>query len=359
MSFPRPTRAPAPRQVALAIGGLLAFAAPPDQLIGSAAAAGSTEIAPRILAQQGFAITLDAAVLQGVFRLITRARGNPTGCLANPVDGSEQVISLTVVSPNVTDIDAAIYYDNACTRQYLRTVAVVTGSSTGSSTVETVTATGPTGAALGTLSLNETLTAGGKFDQVTQTGTFTPASGAPVASLGRTCKIPVLPTGATAKAPCELGIAQDFPSLGLSLASVTPLTLTIGTAAPLPVTLSGKGATLETGALGALSIIAPTADTLGIAGTGTAYGTDKTAGKVAAFTLFPPTPTHWRVTDAGNAAVFTLALTSDATHDWKGHVASTTGGTVLAKFTLDESGTGTITYQGGTKAAVTSWLPAD
>jgi hypothetical protein len=77
-----------------------------------------------------------------------------------------------------------------------------------------------------------------------------------------------------------------------------------------------------------------------------------TSGHAALFALFSPPPTGWTVTDASNGTAF--ALTLESSSQITGSV-TTAAGASLAHLTLDQSGSGTITYAGGSSAPVTSW----
>ena len=151
-----------------------------------------------------------------------------------------------------------IYFDAACKQPYQRATATITGSATGLTVVETVAYTGLRGQALGTLSLHaeQTRPATGET-ALTGIGTFKPANaGFPSVSLGITYHL------ASTVAKCQSGVAQTFPALRLSLASLTPLTVT---PKKLPtggssVTFTGAAAMLRTGPAGSLSIVQNLAD---------------------------------------------------------------------------------------------------
>jgi hypothetical protein len=77
-----------------------------------------------------------------------------------------------------------------------------------------------------------------------------------------------------------------------------------------------------------------------------------TSGHAALFALFSPAPTGWTVTDATDGTIFSLTLAS--TTQLTGTV-KTAAGASLANLTLDQSGSGTISYAGGSTAPITSW----
>jgi hypothetical protein len=163
-------------------------------------------------------------------------------------------------------------------------------------------------------------------------------------------------------APCEGGVAQDFPELSRSLASVTPLKLRLKATGHnnFSVSFAGTKSHMATGKLGALSITEPTDSSLGIGGRHRAFfNSAQTQGFASQFSLFPPTPTGWSIADAANDAQFETSVVDDTTRDSKGTVTQISTGDVLASFSVDQSGTGSITYSDGTTEPVTSWLLAD
>jgi hypothetical protein len=128
---------------------------------------------------------------------------------------------------------------------------------------------------------------------------------------------------------------------------------------PKSVSFTGSNSKMVTGKLGALKIIAPTDSELAIAGHQTDYGSVTTEGSAAQFSLFPPTPTTWSITDTAHDAKFSIAVLDDVMRNSSGTVKNISHHKVLAHFTVDQSGTGSITYSDGSEAAITSWLLAD
>jgi hypothetical protein len=188
------------------------------------------------------------------------------------------------------------------------------------------------------------------------TGTFTAQDGTPAVSLGLECAIPA----SSDQIPpfvCSGAVTQPFPAIGLSLASVAPLTITLtpiagGGSDDYSVAFAGTQSTSEKGALGALTITSPSSTAFAIGGSGIAMPSNATSGKAALFALFSPTPTGWTVTDATDGSVFSLTVASST--QLTGTVTTKTG-TSLAHLTLDQSGSGTITYAGGSTTPVTNW----
>jgi hypothetical protein len=348
----------------LAAGALLMAASMP----AAAQADQATDIAVRMVAQEGLAIALASNVLQSQLNIlvdIISYGAGSKGCTKLAGGGSGQVLSYQQVNQSTIDATAAIYYDDACKTPYIQAMAQVTDQKVkgGSAIVITETATydGPSGTPLGGLTLNESATSNNADTKLVLIGLgqFAPANGAPSVDLGLTCTIPSS-AGNTEVLPCQGGIAQNFPSLNVSLASVTPLTLTVDTSGKTePVNFAGRNSDRQTGALGALSITEASKDALGIGGAGTVYGPADTKGHAANFALFPPPPTHWDIVDKAHGVKFSLKVANGKSRNCVGTVTALSGAATLAKIAVDQSGTGTIAYTGETSQAVTSWLLAD
>jgi hypothetical protein len=319
-----------------------------------AAAASTAEIEPRILAQEGLAIALAANVLISQTGILIVTVLHDVGCVVPTGGGSFKLTSFKKISSTETRSKVTVYFDNACKTPYIEAAATVTTAGNVYSVSETATYLGLHGQTLGSLSLSETATLGTSAIDVIGIGTFAPASGAPSVDLGLACALDS--TGSNGK--CQGGIAQDFPKLKLSLASVTPLTLTTNSTTH-KVSFAGKKSDMATGAPGSLSIQEAGPTSLGIGGKPTTYGSAATKGSAAEFGMFPPTPTHWTITDTAHDAKFSFKVLSDTTRESEATVTTISTGANLATIHADQSGTGTIAYADGTKDAVTGWLLAD
>jgi hypothetical protein len=119
---------------------------------------------------------------------------------------------------------------------------------------------------------------------------------------------------------------------------------------------ASTGSSVVVGPLGALKMTAPTASTLAVTG-GTSYGSATFAGYAGDLAVFIPTPTGWTATDTAHN--LRLQITESASGTFAGSMTQISTGKTMSSFTLDRSGTGSITYSDGSKAAVTNWLPAD
>jgi hypothetical protein len=247
-----------------------------------------------------------------------------------------------------------VFYDSQCQKPY-----IATGPSTRETSVagglnlaETATYYGLNGTAIGTLTLNETaLVASDSSFTVSGLGIFTPAAAAatPV-QLGLTCSL------GQSSTLCAGGIAQDFPQLGVAIGSVTPLTLNAsGLNAAISFTGSGS---VVTGPVGSLKLTNPSPTSLVVQG-GQSYDTIAASGGAASFALFPPTPTAWTLTDSAHDQKFQISVVDNTTRNLSVTITQVSTGSTLATGSLDQSGTGAITWSDGTATAVTNWTLAD
>ena len=332
--------------------------------VACTAATPGNVIAQHALAQTGLAVALASTVLQSQLQIIVANSFQHTSCSALTGGGS--------VLGNPTANTVTVYYDNACSQPYIlaNPVSTKTTRSDGVqlAVAETATYYSPgTGAAIGTMAMNETafLATATNAMQLYGTGTFTPAGSAPTpVQLGLYCSsIPLaFAIGTTSlDVPCAGGVAQDFPALNLALGAVTPLTLTIGvdptTGAATNVTFAGGG-TAVTGPQGSLTLSNPSPNSLLIKG-GSAYTTSMASGGAAAFALFPPMPTAWTLTDATDDEQLQISVIDNTTRSLSMTITRASTGSTLATATLDQSGTGSIHYSDGSTAAITSWTLAD
>jgi hypothetical protein len=262
-----------------------------------------------------------------------------------------------------------IYYDAHCTKPYVVAQATPTGTSTDNSIqvniAETATYYGLNGTSIGTLTLKETaLDSEAGAINVFGLGIFTPVSGAhtPV-QLGLYC---AFASATSTTASCAGGIAQNFPALGLAIGAVTPLTLTLSSPPPLlnlggttsgGVTFTGGGSAV-TGPIGALTLTNPGPISLIVQG-GTAYTTTTSSGGAAAFSLFPPTPTAWMLTDSAHDQQFQISVVDNTARNLTLTILQISTGSTLSTGALDQSGSGTITYSDGSTAVVTNWTLAN
>ncbi len=338
--------------------------------------AGQSLVAEHALAQVGFSIAMASSVLDAQMWVIevqdgilSRSVKDVAGKTAQlPGGGSLRVDpGLSTTSQTVT---ITIYYDSAFTQPY---VDIVAGLISPDEVVpdadsdlppdltwpETLTYHAVDGHTLGVLSLTQNL-ALATNQHAYGTGTFVPATGAPSVQFGLDC---LMATSASSF-PCTGGVAQDFPSLSLAIGSVTPLTLTrrgsgSKDAGAGPIDFSGSSSTVVSGPLGSLALGTPVPPTLSVSG-GTAFTSTVTDGSAAeALVFFPPKPTGWTITDTAHDERFTITLIDDTTRNLAATITRVSTGATLANASLDQSGTGAITYSDGSTVAITSWTVAD
>jgi hypothetical protein len=316
------------------------------------AASPAATVAERLVAQQGLALAAASTLLQSQLLLLDAIRASPGPfCQLLGANGSFE-------NPSANQF--VFYYDTVCSRKFIETVETTVAPSANPLGVSgTATYYGPTGSELGTLKLSASILSIPNAEAPTRSeisahGTFTPVkkSSIPV-DLGVACTIP---SSAPLPFPCTAGVAQDFPALGESLGSLTPLTL-LPARAGSAITLSGTKSQLVT-ASGRLAIAAPSLTTLAFKGKHTAFGSAATGGTAGAFVLFPPTPTDWTVTDSAHGIAFSITVLQSLKAT--GTVATTGANRqILANFNLDESGTGSIDWSSGESDAITAWTLSD
>ena len=302
--------------------------------------------AERALAQTGLAIGQASTVLQSQFRIVEALLTANPACTALDGGGSIQMATG----------GTTVYYDAACKRPYLfANPRVTTPSTLVVVAAETATYYGLDGKAIGTMTLNETADLSRlNATQMHGTGVFTPAGGAqtPV-QLGVYCTL-----NSTGVGQCAGAIAQDLPALGIAIGAVTPMTLAYNPdSANSPVTFTGGGSAV-TGPLGSLTLTNPSPTSLVIQG-GTPFATTNASGGAAGFVLFPPTPTSWKLTDSAHDEVFQISVVDNASRTLTLSITRVSTGATLATGSLDQSGSGTITWSDGSTTAVTNWTIAD
>jgi len=334
------------------------------------AVTGPSVVAEHELAQTGLAIALASNVLQSQLVVLSYAQSQSLACTASS-DGSYSFATgatPTVTIPGTTPTPIyplTVYYGSTCATPYI--VADVTGADVSTDTLqETATYYDTNGVTeLGTLTVSETITVTGSGNNESFSanglGIFTPKSGAVPVQLGLYCTI----TEGVTTAQCGGGVAQNFPALngGLAIGAVTPLTLTLNSGSTGAVSFTGGG-TAYTGPMNSLTLKNPQLDQLVIAeGAGaTEYTTTSATGSAASFTLFPPVPTSWTLTDATHDEQIDIAVVP-VTLDSSITIKQISTGNTLATGEVDQSGTstgsGNMTYSDGSTAAITGWTLAD
>ena len=320
-------------------------------------------VAERALAQTGLSVALASNVLQSQIGVLLISGTASSPCTALTGNGSIQSgpTPSFVVDGNPL-YPVTLYYDSHCSESYI--AAQITSAATtvgqGGTLSETAVYYGLIGTNLGTMTLNVTLAETNNNIQVHGLGLFKPAAAPQIPiQLGLACNVSVgdISGGSVSGSiPCVGAVAQDFPALNLAIGSVTGITLTRGTAAG-SLAFTGSGS-IFTGPIGSLTLTNPSPDSFAIPG-GTAYASTTTSGGAGAFALFPPTPTSWTLTDAAHDEQVQISVIDDTTRNSSLKVTQVSTGATLATGAVDQSGTGTITYSDGSKAAITSWTLAD
>jgi hypothetical protein len=302
------------------------------------------------VAQEGLAIALASNVLQTQLALVQYSQDSGAqGCKALAGGGSSSMPGFSQTSGSDYQLAVDTFYDAACAQKYLTQQATVSMGGDSAAVMATTTYYGKTGTTLGVLAT----TATASFDssiQLAGTGTFTSTAGQK-SSLGLACQ----GTSSDTILDCQGGIAQDFPALDHSLGSITPLVLTIGADVSDPITFTGSGRTTSSAAIGAVTVTDP-GGALALAGAASQSTAAVTTGQAGGFVLFPATPTGWTVTDQADDVAFTISVTDNTTRALAATVTQLSTSKVLARLSLDQSGTGTIVWAGQKPAPITSWL---
>ena len=330
----------------------------------------SDAIAERALAQQGFAIALASNVLQSHVTYVAVAVGsfNVDGTCV-PLDDTDNLgggIIATAPGSNPGDsfyphVIVTLYYDGACTKKYMYADVNVTQNgdtySVSNLTNQYYAVDGVT--PLVTLVTTASATLSDSAVDLHGMGTLTAPSGhSQAAQLGLVCAGGSDPNDNNLY--CAGGIAQDFHSINTSLGSVSPLTLT-PSSQPNDPSLSfastSPGA-FRSGGIGALTLGYTDATDAALKVTGGAsYGSDAVVGSVAEFALLPPPPTGWTADDTAHDAHF--AITVNASRSLAVTITRISTGAVRASTTLDQSGTGILTFSDDSKVEVRGWIIGD
>jgi photosystem II stability/assembly factor-like uncharacterized protein len=223
-----------------------------DTAVGVYTIDDASSVAQRAIAQQGMGMALATQTLLSqislAFNVLLYSSVGNGGCGKAdefPLGQQGYTGSLTPWAPTSPESPgyATIFYDNYCKQPWMKSELTdwkmsISGGGTSfaGSTNETADFFGPSGSALGKMTLSESIDITMKSSAGSMTnglGVFTPANGGPPAQLGLACSMDLigfLNTGEPAN--CYGAIAQDFKNLDLSLGFVLPLTF-------MPVTNPG------------------------------------------------------------------------------------------------------------------------
>ncbi|HEV7490240.1 MAG TPA: hypothetical protein VGO25_05505 [Rhodanobacteraceae bacterium] len=330
-------------------------------------------VAEHAVVQQGLAIALASNVLQSHLIYVSAALGEYNGwvgvCTAlDDTDIHSGGVTAVADPPGAGQnfpalVHTEIYYDGTCATPYMTADVALTETLVGSMTAYSVTDLHTHYFAIDGVSPLATLTttATVSYDTDTSTlalhglGAFAGAASPASASLGLVC-------GTASDAvdlDCAGGIVQDFPSLGVALGSVSPLTLVANDDGSLDFS-STTPAAFSSGAEGALVLAYGDAtDASLVVNGGGAYGSDTVSGHVATFSLLPPPPTLWASDDTVHDLHFAISVTDPDTRSLDILITRISDGGALGAGHLDQSGTGSVTFSDGSSTAVVGWILAD
>jgi hypothetical protein len=320
-----------------------------------AGAAPPSLLAQHQAAQAGLTVGMGLNLVAQLASIVDEALS--TGCSTSL--GTTSVMPEHNTVGNFTAAAVVVYYDPSCRTPYLTDTFEFTGQlQTPGQSVKLKSARqllAPNGAILGALALLE------NYDEINNNvgsfsgiGTYGAVANpkAPLVHVGFAC-------GESAQNfNCQVGAAQDFPSLKTALGSIAQLRLTL-TSAPQGVGLevTSTGVYLATGALGHLSIDLATPTTLGFAGKHTLTLGGTAGGSSPQYSPIFPSGTKWGFNDSAQGLSFSLNTASTLTSS--GKIVDTPTHATLATLTLDKSGTGAISYSDHSTAPITSWTLGD
>lgn len=259
-------------------------------------------------------------------------------------------------SVTVSAVEEQIYertfYDSACAslRQDLY-LDLVAASATSASATGNVTLYTPSGAvsAYETVTMTIAVPASGTLNFSLLMTDAPSASATPLGSIGVACGV----TSSTLS--CGSGVVSRASGLTQDLGATVGFTLTVpisSYAGTITVPVNGSASTYM-GALGALGLSAGTFPAFVVTG-GTLVDSGTFTGNLVYTTSGTPVSASLILTDTASDA--TASMTAGGT-PWmlKGIVKRTSTGDVLASFTVDAAGNGTITYSNGTTGQIVNW----
>lgn len=316
----------------------------------------TAELATHELALQGTALALASETFQNLLiGAIAEGLSGPFQCNPDTTGpGSSKIEEVTQVSASTKRVKFTYYFDHACVNPFaalaLNFVHHANGYETGSGKI---TYRSEAGAILGDLSLslhflNDTTTS---IINLGAIGGYVPKSGAPALHLGVMCRH-VERVFAGGVMPCQVAAAQDFPDLGKALGFHANVNQKLS----ITIKFNSVSSDLVTAPTGSLDVGFAPAWSVALTGTSASFGTTSIQGQVGAFSVFPPTPTAWSVSDTADHQKFATHVVNDTDRNSIGTVTDTMSLSRLATLKVDRSGTGTITYTGKPAAAVSNWV---
>lgn len=257
---------------------------------------------------------------------------------------------------NVSSTEVQMYerqfYDAACTKMYrdmfIDLSAVGTTGANGTGTITEYAQDG-TQTSYDTLQLAMTAV-GSASAQITLQLTSAPNASAPqVAALGLSCG------AATSSASCGAAAVAHEQSLSQDLGASMLVKLAETSSNVIDVTVSGN-AEASTGALNSISIAPDAANfpawTLSSTQSMTQIAAVSLSGQFAFTPAGVPQGGAITASDSADDGTASIAL---ATQGISGSIKQTDTGSVLATFSVDDNGNGSITYSDGSTAQIADW----
>ena len=302
--------------------------------------------------------SLDSSLFSGSVGVVLSTQRAPmsvkpatTGTCNNGV-----IKTVTVISPTETTYDVQLFFDNACTQLRRDALSDVTiPNSSTENIVRTIKNYNNSGLLISTRNANYSVTGSpGNFSAVVTSALTIGTESSPEEQDGH--QLTVAPQNATTWTVAGNGARIEnigVPSINESFGDAAILQNVTATVDPSnDVTFAGtRNKTFYKGALGSLSIPAsPPFSIIGGAQTG--------AGTLSGSVEFDANDNLLNValngTFANGDTIVVTSVGTGATIAINGTI-STSGGTMLATFSVDRFGDGLITYANGTQAVIMDW----
>jgi hypothetical protein len=258
--------------------------------------------------------------------------------------------STTTVSTTVSSITVEIFYDAACTEPESLGQFTVTENSATSATIsgsDTLYTMAGTIDGYNTLTLSLSVpSALGPITVTDQVSEASSPSSQPFANIGSTCSI-----NSNGNETCSIAVADHSAALNADNAVVENVTETVTEVPSLSETIAGNGSAY----LGALNSI-------GITQQGTATWTVTGGSKVDSATLSATygytgstlvNNAALTISDSANGGVVSVMFNASS-QTYEGTLTQGSSGATLATFSVDPTGSGTITYSNGATGTISN-----
>lgn len=308
-------------------------------------ASGPTALAYKRAFIRSAARTVSAAYRSGSSSTMSIASPAPVvfGACSSGIESASIAVSSTEEQAYLK-----IFYDQSCTNLFESSFFDVVATSTSSATANGNLTEYTTSAAITSyqtlqLSLTGIGTSSGTFSVLATDAANQTAF--QLASLGLACKV--------ASSAIGCGFGAVVHSATLSLDQGESLTMNVSQTSAnntitVPITANASG---YTGALNALSLAAGTFPAWTISG-GTTVDTASLSGQIVYNTLGLPLSGSLTSTDTADNATAVLTFNGS---QMSGVITQTSTGATVATFTVNQYGSGTITYANGTTGIISQW----